>query len=60
MLVRAKVGFAGAFSMHCGEVKECNDKVILQDLKKAGYIEEVKQDTPKGGNKNESKRSTSK
>jgi hypothetical protein len=28
--------------MHQGEVRECNDKVVLQDLLKAGYIEEVK------------------
>jgi hypothetical protein len=60
MLVRAKVSFAGTFSMHKGEVKECNDKVVLQDLLKAGYIEEVKKETPKGGNKNESKRNKSK
>jgi len=57
MLVRAKVSFAGAFSMYKGEEKECSDKAILQDLLKAGYIEEVKQETTtKGGKKNESKR----
>lgn len=42
MKVRALVSFAGAFSMYKGEEKECKDKVILLDLLKAGYIEEVK------------------
>jgi len=60
MLVRAKVSFAGTFSMYKGEVKECNDKVVLQDLLQAGYIEEVKQEAPKGGKQNESKRNNNK
>lgn len=42
MNIKALVSFAGAFSMHKGEVRECNDKVILQDLLSCGYIEEVK------------------
>lgn len=42
MKVRALVSFAGTFSMYKGEEKECNNKVILQDLLKAGYVEEVK------------------
>ena len=60
MVVKALTSFVGAFSMRKGEVKECSDKAILQDLLKAGYIEEAKQEAPKGGNKNESKRNTSK
>lgn len=62
MLVRAKVSFAGTFSMYKGEVKECNDEVVLQDLLKAGYIEEVEQEktTMKGGKSNESKRNNGK
>lgn len=42
MKVKALVSFAGAFSMYKGEEKECNDKVILQDLLSCGYVEEVK------------------
>lgn len=42
MKVRALVSFAGVFSMYKGEEKECNDKVILQDLLSCGYVEEVK------------------
>ncbi|MGF7059282.1 hypothetical protein [Brassicibacter mesophilus] len=62
MLVRAKISFAGAFSMYKGEVKECNDKVVLQDLLKADYVEEVEQEkaTKKGGKKNEGKRNNGK
>lgn len=62
MLVRAKISFAGTFSMHQSEVKECDDKAVLQDLFKAGYIEEVTQDKPttKGGKTNESKRNSNK
>lgn len=41
MLVRAKVSFAGAFSMYKGEVKECSDEAVLQDLLHAGYVEKV-------------------
>jgi hypothetical protein len=59
MLVRAKVSFAGTFSMYKSEVKECNDNVVLQDLIQAGYVEEVAEKATKGG-KNEGKRSTSK
>ena len=60
MLVRAKVSFAGTFSMYKGEVKECSDKATLQDLLQAGYVERVEQDeTPKGGSQNESKRNNS-
>ncbi|QUH21083.1 hypothetical protein [Alkaliphilus sp. B6464] len=58
MKVKALVSFSGAFSMYKGEVKECSDKVILQDLLQAGYIEEVKEEKAKKEVKtSESKRS---
>jgi len=61
MKIKALVSFSGAFSMYKGEIKECSDKAILQDLLQAGYIEEVKQEkTTKGGKKNEGKRNNSK
>lgn len=61
MLVRAKVSFAGAFSMYKGEVKECSDKAILQDLLQAEYVEEVtiEKTVEKGGDARESKRNNS-
>jgi hypothetical protein len=43
MKVKALVSFAGAFSMHKGEVKECSDPVTLQDLLSAEYVEEAKE-----------------
>ncbi|MBS4958502.1 MAG: hypothetical protein KHZ99_15875 [Clostridium sp.] len=53
MKVKALVNFAGAFSMYKGEVKECSDKDILQDLLKAGYVEKVKATNKKDGEANE-------
>jgi len=53
MLVRALVSFAGTFSMHIGEEKECSDKAILQDLLDSKYVEEVK--PQKGVKRNENK-----
>lgn len=58
MKVKALVSFAGVFSMGCGEVKECSDKAILQDLLQAGYIEKVM--PIKDVKSNESKRNTGK
>lgn len=49
MIIRAKIGFAGVLTMRKGETKEYNDEVVLQDLLKAGYIEEVKEETPESG-----------
>lgn len=43
MKVKALVSFSGAFSMYKGEVRECSDKAILQDLLNAGYIEKVEE-----------------
>lgn len=54
MKVKALIGFGGAFSMYKGEIKECNNNVILQDLLKSKYVEEVKEpeETKKGRTKN--------
>lgn len=43
MKIKALVSFSGAFSMSKGEIRECDDKVILQDLLQVEYIEEVKE-----------------
>ena len=42
MKVKAVVSFCGLVSMAKNEVREINDKVILDDLLQAGYVEEVK------------------
>ncbi|WP_312373006.1 hypothetical protein [Lachnoclostridium sp.] len=60
MKIKALVSFAGALTMRIGDVLEYDNKVVLQDLLKAGFIEEVTETAPKGGNKIEGKRSSSK
>ena len=42
MRIKALESFSGAFSMHKGEIRECEDKEVIKDLLQAGYIEEVK------------------
>ena len=56
MKIKTLESFSGAFSMYKGEVRECSDKAILQDLLQAKYVEEVKVEKPKKGvDPNESK-----
>jgi hypothetical protein len=42
MKVKAKVSFSGLISMHEGEEREIENKVIYEDLLNAGYVDEVK------------------
>ena len=41
-MYKALVGFSGKITMNKGQVKEIKDKEIINDLLKAGYIEEIK------------------
>lgn len=41
-MYRALVGFSGLINMRKDEVREIKDKAIINDLLKAGYIEELK------------------
>ncbi len=41
-MYKALKSFAGKVSMRKDDVKEINDKGIVEDLLNAGYIEEVK------------------
>lgn len=41
-MYRALVSFSGVVSMSLNEEREINDKNLIKDLLKAGYIEEVK------------------
>lgn len=41
-MFKALVSFSGLISMAKGQVREINDKAIVEDLLKAGYIEEIK------------------
>lgn len=43
MVYRALVSFSGKLSMAMGEVREISNKPIVDDLLKAGYIEELKE-----------------
>lgn len=53
MKIRALVNFAGVFSMHKGEIRECSDKTILQDLLSCGYVEKVVKNKEKVKSENE-------
>jgi hypothetical protein len=41
-MYKALVSFSGLVSMSKGQVKEIKDKEVIEDLLRAGYIEEVK------------------
>lgn len=41
MTVKAKVSFAGRISMVRGKCREIADEEVLNDLLKAGYVEEI-------------------
>ena len=41
MKYKALVSFSGLVSMRKGEIKEINDKNIVTDLIRAGYIEPI-------------------
>lgn len=57
MKIRAVENFSGLISMRKGEERELNDELLLNDLLKASYIEEVAPVQPKKrGAKNESER----
>ena len=57
MKIRAVENFSGLISMRKGEERELEDELLLKDLLKAGYIEEVAPVQPKKrGAKNESER----
>ena len=41
-MYRALIGFSGLINMRKDEIREIKDKAIIEDLLKAGYIEEIK------------------
>lgn len=41
-MYKALKTFAGKLSMHKGEIKDISDPIIVNDLLRAGYIEEIK------------------
>lgn len=47
MVIKAKIGFCGVLCMAKGEIREYDNKVVLADLLRAGYIEEIPTETEK-------------
>ena len=41
MKIRAKTPFVGTFNMKKDEIKECDDRRVVNDLKKLGLVEDV-------------------
>lgn len=68
MKIKATTSFAGVISMHKGQVLDCSDNAVVQDLLHCGYVKEVnprkasdneQPDTAEnGGEDNESKPDT--
>lgn len=54
-MYKALKTFSGKVSMRKGETRELTDKAVINDLVKAGYIEEVQpaKKTTKGSAKND-------
>ena len=46
MVIKAKIGFCGVLCMAKGEIREYDNKVVLADLLRAGYIEAQMTDVP--------------
>ena len=46
MKVKALCSFAGAISMAKGEVRDCEDPYIVDDLLSCGYVEAVETPSP--------------
>lgn len=47
MKVEALTSFCGVLSMAKGEIRECDDDIVLSDLLSAGYVREVRADPGK-------------
>lgn len=58
MKIKALTSFSGALTMTAGEIREYGNEEILNDLLRAGYIEEVRPRKParKAVNPHEGKR----
>lgn len=60
MMYKALISFTGLVSMAQGDVREISDVSLANDLLKAGYIEEAKEDKPKAETKKAPKKETEK
>ena len=48
MKIRAKTTFVGTFNMKKDEIKECDDRRVVNDLKKLGLVEDVPEEKEYG------------
>lgn len=55
MKIEALRSFSGLITMAAGEVRECDDDFIVNDLLQAGYVKEVKANPAKSQTKGLSK-----
>lgn len=53
MRVKALVSFCGVISMRRGSERELEDKALIKDLQKAGYIEVIETERKKSPKKKE-------
>lgn len=60
MMYKALISFTGLVSMAKGDVREISDVSLANDLLKAGYIEEAKEDKPEEKPKAETKKAPKK
>ena len=60
MMYKALISFTGLVSMAQGDVREISDVSLANDLLKAGYIEEAKEDKPEEKPKAETKKAPKK
>ena len=56
MRVKAINSFGGQISMYSGEVRDIEDKAILDDLISAGYVAKLETAKPKESKKTEGKK----
>ena len=49
MKIRAKTTFVGTFNMKKDEIKECDDRRVVNDLKKLGLVEDAEKELKKEG-----------
>lgn len=59
MKYKALTNFCGIVSASVGDIVEISDTVVIEDLLKSKYIEEVAEETPKGARNGRTKQSKS-
>ncbi len=58
MKIRALCSFSGQIAMAKGEVRECGNEYVINDLLKAGYVEVLEKPSPAEKTDNSPKKRT--